>query len=240
MKGRNNFTKTEISELESLIILRNKTESSKQKTIRDKMRKIGFYGKDDWGIKNLQISDLQTLIKSKQIKVIDESFASRITIKSKIVSTKNVKTTTKTSNADKDENYVLDLCDKVLDSISSRQHKFDFLLGDKNKNGIATKLPVDSFYENLKLVIEYRERQHTECVTFFDKPNRKTISGVHRGEQRKIYDERRRQVLPKNKINLIEFSYSDFNYDKQKRIIKNSELDLEIIKMKLNNFLANK
>ena len=34
---------------------------------------------------------------------------------------------------DKDEHYVLDLCDKILRLTSSRQHRFDFLRGDVNK-----------------------------------------------------------------------------------------------------------
>ena len=39
-------------------------------------------------------------------------------------------------------------------------------------------------------------------MEFFDK--RQTVSGVGRGEQRKIYDQRRRDVLPVNGIKLIE------------------------------------
>lgn len=133
-----------------------------------------------------------------------------------------------TSN-NRDEHYVLDLCDKVLELKSSRQHKFDFLLGDLNAKGAAVKLPVDAYYEELQFVIEYREKQHSENVSFFDKPNKMTISGVNRGEQRKIYDQRRRDELPKKGIKLIEISYSDFNYDKQKKIIRDEKKDLEII-----------
>lgn len=146
----------------------------------------------------------------------------------------------KGKSENKDEHYIIDLCDKVLGLVSSRQHKFDFLLGDQNKKGISAKLPVDSFYQDLNLVIEYRERQHTESVNFFDKPNKITVSGVHRGEQRKIYDERRRTVLSKNKINLIEISYSDFDYDRQKRIVRNPKTDLEIVKRKLQKYIPNK
>lgn len=133
----------------------------------------------------------------------------------------------------KDEHYVLNLCDKVLGLTCSRQHRFDFLLGDTNSKGTATKLPVDGYYEQIKLAIEYRERQHTEAVNFFDKPDRMTISGVHRGEQRKVYDERRRDILPKNGITLIEFSYSDFNHDRQKRIVRDQKQDIEVVKEKL-------
>ena len=85
--------------------------------------------------------------------------------------------------------------------------------------------------------MEYREKQHTESVSFFDKPNKLTVSGVNRGLQRKIYDERRRTVLPKHKISLIEISYSDFDYDNQKRIIRQPVTDIEIIKTKLGDFL---
>lgn len=134
---------------------------------------------------------------------------------------------------DSDENYVLDLCDKVLGVKSSRQHKFDFLRGDTNLQGRSVRLPVDAYYPDLNLVIEYQERQHTENVKFFDKPNKMTVSGVHRGEQRKLYDQRRREVLPKQGIQLIEVSFSDFNHDQQKRIIRDLKNDLEIIKMKL-------
>jgi hypothetical protein len=137
----------------------------------------------------------------------------------------------------KDEHYVLELCDEVLGLTCSRQHRFDFLLGDKNLKGIATKLPVDGYYEELKLAIEYRERQHSEAVSFFDKPGRMTISGVHRGEQRKVYDERRRQILPKYGITLIEFSYSDFSHGKQKRIIREENHDKEIVGKKLKPYV---
>ena len=138
--------------------------------------------------------------------------------------------------ADKDEHYVIDLCDIVLGFTSSRQHRFDFLLGDKGKNGKARRLPVDSYYDILKLVVEYREKQHTESVAFFDKPNKMTVSGVHRGEQRKIYDERRRVVLPQHGIRLIELSYLDFKHDRQKRIIRDKKYDLQVVKQKLKGF----
>ena len=148
---------------------------------------------------------------------------------------------TRTSkNKDKDEDYVIGLCDKVLGMKSSRQHKFDFLVGDPGKNGTCAKLPVDAYYKELKLVIEYRERQHTESVYHFDKPNKLTVSGVHRGEQRKIYDERRRLVFPKHDIQLVEISYSDFKHSKQKGIIRNNDFDESIVKQKLNAFLQTK
>ena len=51
-------------------------------------------------------------------------------------------------------------------------------------------------------MIEYCERQHTEAVAFFDHNERLTVSGVTRGEQRKIYDQRRRDLL-KNELTVL-------------------------------------
>jgi hypothetical protein len=73
MKGKDTFSSVNINELEKLIKLRNITPTSGQKVIRQKMRNIGFYGKDDWGIVNLQIADLHYLIESGKIKVSDNN-----------------------------------------------------------------------------------------------------------------------------------------------------------------------
>jgi hypothetical protein len=119
---------------------------------------------------------------------------------------------------DSDENYVLNLCDEILNQKGLRQHRFDFLRGDS-----GTKLPVDIYYPSLNLVIEYRETQHTNSVKHFDKPDVMTVSGVHRGEQRKIYDQRRRDLLPKHGIKLIEIGYSDFEFDRGMRIVRKAQ-----------------
>lgn len=137
----------------------------------------------------------------------------------------------------RDEEYVLDLCDKILGLKCSRKHKFDFLVGDYNSRGKAARLPVDGFYPSVNLAIEYRERQHTEPVGFFDKKNILTVSGVHRGEQRKIYDERRRNILPKNGITLVEISYSDFRYDRSKKIVRHPIEDEITLRKILSNHI---
>ena len=135
------------------------------------------------------------------------------------------KATNKTT--DRDENYVLDLCDEVLNLKGSRQHKFDFLTGDSGR-----KLPMDIYYKEHSLVIEYREYQHTNAVKHFDKPDKMTVSGVHRGEQREIYDQRRRDVLPAKGIKLIEIDYTDFAHSKN-RIVRDKEKDLEVVRRML-------
>jgi hypothetical protein len=123
-----------------------------------------------------------------------------------------------------DEAYVVDLCDTALGRKAVRGHRFSFLVGD---TGAA--LPVDAYYPDLDLVVEYRERQHSEAVTFFDK--KLTCSGVSRGAQRIIYDQRRRDHLPTHGITLVELDYSDFPHDSRKRL-KRTTGDLAIVSKK--------
>lgn len=127
-----------------------------------------------------------------------------------------------TSNGrkDSDETYVIDICDEVLGLTASRQHRFDFLVGDT-----GTKLPVDAYYKDLDLVVEYCESQHTESTPFFD--NKPTVSGIPRGEQRKRYDRRRVEVLPKYEIKLISISYREFG--DSKKIKRDHNTDKKII-----------
>jgi hypothetical protein len=134
------------------------------------------------------------------------------------------------SRSQSDENYVIDLCDELLQKKAMRQHRFDFLKGDS-----GARLPVDAYYPDLNLVIEYRERQHTEKVKFFDR--RQTVSGMGRGEQRKLYDQRRREVLPKHGIKLIELGYSDFAHTSTKRLIRQKHKDISVIAKKLGKFI---
>ena len=140
------------------------------------------------------------------------------------------------SRENSDEHYVIDLCDDVLGETASRQHKFEFLRGDPNKRDpLGDRLPVDAYYDSLNLVVEYYERQHTESVQHFNKKS--TVSGVTRDEQRRIYDERRRSVLPQNGIDLVVLSYSDFNHDAHKRLVRNRKADIEVVKQKLFKYI---
>ena len=92
-------------------------------------------------------------------------------------------------------------------------------------------------YKNLlnQHEIEWEEKQHTEEVKFFDK--KQTVSGVGRGEQRKIYDQRRREVLPQHGIQLIELDYSDFEHTRGKKLVRNREEDLKVIIKNLKKIL---
>ena len=128
-----------------------------------------------------------------------------------------------------DEYYVIDLCDEVLGMKATRQHTFDFLRGDTGR-----KLPVDAYYEGLNLVVEYCERQHTESVKLFD--DRMTKSGVPRSVQRRIYDERRKEVLPQPGIQVTVISFQDFG--KSKKLNRIKESDLEVVKKFFKDFVT--
>lgn len=128
-----------------------------------------------------------------------------------------------------DEYYVIGLCNEVLGQTASQQHRFEFLRGDTGR-----KLPVDAYYEQLNLVVEYCETQHTEAAPFFDR--RMTVSGVSRGEQRRIYDQRRRDELSRHQIHLVEIHYSDFG--SSKRLKRDRMHDIEVVKRKLSQFIG--
>ena len=132
------------------------------------------------------------------------------------------------SRIDSDEYYVIGLCNEVLKRKASKHHCFEFLLGDTGR-----KLPVDAYYEDLNLVIEYYESQHMESTPFFD--NKITVSGVSRREQRCLYDERRRVELPKHGIKIMILHYSDFGTTK--RLKRNRKHDIEVVKKKLVEYL---
>jgi hypothetical protein len=135
----------------------------------------------------------------------------------------------------RDEHYIIDLCDEVLGMKAERQRRFDFLRGDGNP---GRRLPVDAYYPTLNLVIEYREKQHGEPVEFWDK--RPTISGISRGRQRLKYDSRRRRVLPRHGIALVELPYADFEHGAGKRLRRNSDRDKKVLRDRLSKWIAMK
>jgi very-short-patch-repair endonuclease len=134
-----------------------------------------------------------------------------------------------------DEAYIVDLCDDVLGMKALRGHRFSFLLGDPDKRGTRRSLPVDAYYQELRLVVEYHERQHSEAVPFFDK--RIVALGLTRGEQRKKYDTRRREVLPLHGITLLEFGFHEFEFNSSKRLRRVSR-DRDVVRARLAPFLS--
>jgi hypothetical protein len=223
MKSKPSFTKAEAEEIVKLIKEKLKAEPTKQKNIRDKIRKIGFYASDYGFMDGYNVEHFLSVAKvagggiSRQV----EKVKATTILKSTIQKVKPI-----SARSASDESYVIDLCDEVLKQKALRQHRFDFLKGDS-----GTRLPVDAYYPSLNLVVEFKERQHSEDVKLFDK--RQTVSGIGRGEQRKLYDQRRREVLPQNGIQLIELDYSDFEHTRGKKLVRNRQEDLKVIGKKL-------
>jgi hypothetical protein len=138
-----------------------------------------------------------------------------------------------------DETYVIALCDKVLSLKADRHKRFDFLMGDLHKDGkTKTMLPVDAYYEELQLVVEYKEIQNFRPVASREKEDEdeEDTNTVTREELRRIYDERRAKVLPKNDISMVVISYSDFVFNDKNKIIRMEENDLEVVQKALKDF----
>ena len=225
MKGKSTFTRAEADIIIALIKTKLESDSNTQKRIRSKIRDLGFYAS------NFGISGGYTVEDFLGVVTIEERISNELISSKPSIKISKAEITGKRNASD--ESYVLDICDFILKVDGQRQHRFEFLRGDT-----GTKLPVDIYYPTLKLVVEYREKQHTEEVQFFDK--RLTASGINRGEQRKRYDELRRTEIPKNGIALIEFDYSEFGHTKGKRLLRNKAEDEHIIREKLKNYIPRK
>lgn len=130
---------------------------------------------------------------------------------------------------DSDEAYVLGLCDEVIGTAGSRQHRFDWLLGDPGRNGQRRRLPVDGYWSRQGLVVEYRELQHDRPTAFFDKPERLTVSGVHRGQQRAIYDARRDELIPAHGLRLVVIKPADLDATARGRLRRNTDGDIKAV-----------
>ena len=134
-----------------------------------------------------------------------------------------------------DEYYVLDLCDHALGEGGRRQHRFDWLLGDPGKGGRCVPLPVDCYWPAANVVVEYRELQHNRPVAHFDKPDRVTVSGVHRGIQRALYDARRDEIIPAHGIALVVVTPTDLDATPRGRLRRNVDQDLPAIRQLLTD-----
>lgn len=96
------------------------------------------------------------------------------------------------------------------------------------KTGRTVALPVDGYWPTRNLVVEFYKRQHSEAVPFFDKPDRLTVLGVSRGEQRALYEERRRQLVPQQGIRLVVVTLDDFE-SKRGKTVRDHERGLKTV-----------
>ncbi len=104
--------------------------------------------------------------------------------------------------------YVLDLLAEILGEQPEREKRFPWALGDMSaKTGRRVQLPFDGFWARHSLVVEVDEDQHRRAVAFWDKPSVATVSGVFRGEQRAIYDARKRTAARDAGYTVLEISW---------------------------------
>lgn len=129
-----------------------------------------------------------------------------------------------------DEAYVVSLCARILGESAVTQHRFDWLLGDPGAGGRRVRLPVDAFWPGHRLVVEYRELQHDRPVPHFDKPDRLTVSGVHRGEQRALYDARREREIPAHGLRLVVIRPADLSAGARGRLRRDEAADLRALR----------
>jgi len=225
MKGRDIFNKDEIKIIRDLLKQKCQASPSKQEQLRRQLRSIEFYISDfSTTSKPFCVEDLNFLIRNGVIRTHNNMASS--THKNRVRKDKS-----KASRRKSDELYILDLCDSVLGQKGERQYTFPFLKGDS-----GTLLRVDAYYKDISLVIEYHERQHKESVPIFDEPL--TVSGCDRGEQRTKYDQRRREILPANGINLVELSFDEFQSKSDKRLCRKRESDIEVIRERLSKWIG--
>ena len=223
--GSRDFTRGEAQEIRKLLLRKTSAPSSEQRKIRVQLRRVYDFYSSDLGGPGFGVADFDQLVNRGTIRVSEDSSMPSETAEGSATKV------TSHGRAGSDEAYVIDLCDELLKVKAIRQHRFDFLIGDT-----GTRLPVDAFYPSLDLVIEYHERQHTEPVKLFDQ--RITVSGVNRGDQRKLYDQRRREVLPDRGLALLEIAYSDLSHGARRRLARDRQQDREVVARMLQHWIG--
>ena len=104
--------------------------------------------------------------------------------------------------------YVIKLVEEIIGEKAAREQRFPWAQGDPStRTRRAAMLPFDAVWESRKLIVEIDEDQHREATPHFDKPDRLTVSGVHRGHQRRIYDERRRAAAVREGYTLVALAW---------------------------------
>ncbi len=130
--------------------------------------------------------------------------------------------------SESDEKYILDLAAQVLAEPDYRwQHRFPTLLGDPGQDGRRRQLPVDGYYPRHRLIIEYWEKQHSAPVPIMDEGL--TVSGMSRGHQRRLYDQRRELWARANGLRFVVLDYRGFETDDQGRLRRMLERDMHIV-----------
>ncbi|WP_299260226.1 hypothetical protein [uncultured Aquimarina sp.] len=129
-----------------------------------------------------------------------------------------------------DEYYLVNLCDELLKQKASRKHTFNTLVGNLHKKGKGrTKLPLDAYYEDLKLVLEFfRKNEITDELDEEEKARKAQI---------KYYNQLKKKAILTKKLRLIEINYASFECDAENKLVKNSESDRSVLKGILKDFI---
>ena len=126
--------------------------------------------------------------------------------------------------------YVIELVTELLDDAPELEKTYEWALGDvSEKTGRARQLPFDAVWESRRLIVEVDEDQHWRPVDFWDKPDKLTVSGVSRGEQRRIYAERKRAAARAQGYVVLEISWER----KPVPTKRNREADLALVRNRL-------
>ncbi len=129
-----------------------------------------------------------------------------------------------------DEFYLVNLCDELLRQKASRKHTFDTLVGNLHKRGKGrTKIPLDAYYEDLKLVIEFSRKN--KVVDALDEKEQARIVQIKR------YSQLKKKAIQKKSLELIEIDYASFECDATNKLIRNTEQDTLVLRGLLKDFL---
>ncbi len=129
-----------------------------------------------------------------------------------------------------DEYYLVNLCDELLKQKASRKHTFDTLVGNLHKRGKGrTKLPLDAYYEDLKLVLEFFKKNEPT-----DKLDEKE---QERKAQIKYYDQLKKKAILNKKLRLIEINYALFECNEANKLVRNTENDTLVLRGVLKDFI---
>jgi very-short-patch-repair endonuclease len=105
-------------------------------------------------------------------------------------------------------NYVIELLAEALGEKPETEKRFPWALGDASPTtGRRVRLPFDAVWMSRRLIVEVDEDQHVTQVAFWDKPNTSTVSGVDRGTQRRMYDERKRAAARAHGYTVVEIPW---------------------------------
>lgn len=129
-----------------------------------------------------------------------------------------------------DEYYLVNLCDELLKQKASRKHTFHTLVGNLHKKGKGrTKLPLDAYYEDLKLVLEFFDKNGTKDELDDKEQARKA--------KIKYYDQLKKKAILNKKLRLIEINYALFECNEVNKLVRNTENDMLVLKGVLKDFI---